>query len=71
MSPVRKVQRRLDVIDSMVISPTARGLTTGEVEAHLAEVYSTHVARATISKITVRSARPPVTQTIQHDTKLR
>ena len=38
---VRKGQRRLDGVDSMVISLTAKGLTTGEVEAHLAEVYST------------------------------
>ena len=36
---VRKNQRRLDGVDSMVISLTAKGLTTGEVEAHLAEVY--------------------------------
>ena len=36
---VRKGQRRLDGVDAMVISLTAKGLTTGEVEAHLAEVY--------------------------------
>src|SRR3954453_41144 len=51
---VRKGQRRLDGVDSMVISLTAKGLTTGEVEAHLAEVYSTTVSRETISKITDR-----------------
>ncbi len=51
---VRKGQRRLDGVDSMVISLTAKGLTTGEVEAHLAEVYSTHISRETISKITDR-----------------
>jgi transposase-like protein len=33
---------------------TAKGLTTGEVEAHLAEVYSTNISRETISKITDR-----------------
>ena len=38
---VRKGQRRLGGVDSMVISLTAKGLTTGEVEAHLAEVYPT------------------------------
>ena len=38
----------------MVISLTAKGLTTGEVEAHLAEVYSTTISRETISKITDR-----------------
>jgi Transposase, Mutator family len=51
---VRKGQRRLDGVDSMVISLTAKGLTTGEVEAHLAEVYSTTISRETISKITDR-----------------
>jgi len=51
---VRKGQRRLDGVDSMVISLTAKGLTTGEVEAHLAEVYSTSITRETISKITDR-----------------
>jgi transposase-like protein len=38
----------------MVISLTAKGLTTGEVEAHLMEVYSTEISRETISKITDR-----------------
>jgi len=51
---VRKGQRRLDGVDSMVISLPAKGLTTGEVEAHLAEVYSTDISRETISKITNR-----------------
>jgi putative transposase len=36
---VRKRQRRLDGIDEIVLSLTARGLTTGEVAAHFAEVY--------------------------------
>jgi transposase-like protein len=51
---VRKGQRRLDGVDSMVISLTAKGLTTGEVEAQLAEVYSTSISRETISKTTDR-----------------
>jgi len=51
---VKKRQRRLDGVDSMVISLTAKGLTTGEVEAHLMEVYSTDISRETISKITDR-----------------
>jgi putative transposase len=38
----------------MVISLTAKGLTTGEVQAHLAETYGTDVSRETISKITDR-----------------
>jgi putative transposase len=49
---VRKRQRRLHGVDAMVISLTAKGLTTGEVQAHLAEVYGTEVSRETISKIT-------------------
>jgi len=49
---VKKRQRRLNGVDSMVISLTAKGLTTGEVEAHLAEVYGTEISRETISKIT-------------------
>jgi len=40
---VRKGQRRLDGVDAIVILLTAKGLTTGEVEAHLAEVYATSV----------------------------
>jgi hypothetical protein len=51
---VKKRQRRLNGVDSMVISLTAKGLTTGEVQAHLAEVYGTDVSRETISKITDR-----------------
>ena len=51
---VKKRQRRLNGVDSMVISLTAKGLTTGEVQAHLAETYGTDVCRETISKITDR-----------------
>jgi putative transposase len=36
---VRKRQRRLDGIDQLVLSLTARGLTTGEIAAHFDEVY--------------------------------
>jgi transposase-like protein len=49
---VRKRQRRLHGVDSMVISLVAKGLTTGEVQAHLVETYGTQVSRETISKIT-------------------
>ena len=51
---VAKRQRRLRGVDEMVISLTAKGLTTGEVQAHLAEVYGTEVSRETVSKITDR-----------------
>jgi putative transposase len=49
---VRKRQRRLEGVDSMVLSLCARGMTTGEISAHLAEVYGTEVSKETISKIT-------------------
>ena len=49
---VKKRQRRLHGVDEMIISLTAKGLTTGEVQAHLAEVYGTDVSRETVSKIT-------------------
>jgi len=49
---VRKRQRRLDGVDAMVISLSAKGLTTGEISAHLAEVYGAQVSKETISKIT-------------------
>jgi putative transposase len=35
-----------------VISLTERGLTTGEISAHLADVYGAEVSRDTISRIT-------------------
>jgi transposase-like protein len=51
---VRKRQRRLSGVDDLVLSLSAKGLTTGEVQAHLAEVYGAEVSRETISKITDR-----------------
>lgn len=51
---VRKRQRRMGGVDEMVISLTAKGLTTGEISAHLAEVYGAEVSRDTISRITDR-----------------
>ena len=36
---VAKRQKRLTGVDEMVISLAAKGLTTGEISAHLAEVY--------------------------------
>jgi transposase-like protein len=49
---VAKRQRRLSGMDELVISLAAKGLTTGEVQAHLAEVYGAEVSRQTISTIT-------------------
>ena len=49
---VPKHQRRLDGLSANVISLYAKGLTTGDIQAHLAEIYDTSVSRETISKIT-------------------
>jgi putative transposase len=49
---VRKRQRRLGGIDQIILSLSARGLTTGEIAAHFAEVYGASVSKDTISRIT-------------------
>jgi transposase-like protein len=49
---VAKRQKRLSGVEEMVISLSAKGLTTGEISAHLAEVYGAQVSRQTISTIT-------------------
>jgi len=49
---VRKRQRRLSGVDELVLSLSARGLTHGEIAAHLAEVYGAEVSKQTISTIT-------------------
>jgi len=49
---VAKRKRRLSGVDELVISLSAKGLTTGDVQAHLAEVYGAEVSRQTISTIT-------------------
>ena len=51
---VRKHQRRLTGVEDLVISLSAKGLTTGEICAHLAEVYGAQVSKQTISTITDR-----------------
>ncbi len=51
---VRKRQRRLVGVEDLVVSLVAKGLTTGEVQAHLAEIYGAEVSRQTISTITDR-----------------
>ena len=45
-------QRRLSGLDQMVISLYAKGLTTGDISAHLFDVYDQLVDRSTISRIT-------------------
>jgi transposase-like protein len=49
---VRKRQRRLSGVEDMVLSLSAKGLTTGEISAHLGEVYGAEVSKQTISTIT-------------------
>ena len=51
---VAKRQRRLTGVDDMVISLSAKGLTHGEIAAHLAEVYGAEVSKQTITAITDR-----------------
>ncbi len=49
---VKKRQRRMSGVDELVISLAAKGLTTGEIAAHLADVYGAEVSKDTISRIT-------------------
>jgi putative transposase len=49
---VRKRQRRMSGVDELVISLSAKGLTTGEIAAHLQDVYGAEVSKDTISRIT-------------------
>ncbi len=64
---VAKRQRRLTGVDELVISLSAKGLTHGEISAHLAEVYGAEVSKQTITAITDRvmegladwQSRPP------------
>lgn len=51
---VRKRQRRLAGVDDLVISLSAKGLTHGEICAHLADVYGAQVSKQTITAITDR-----------------
>lgn len=49
---VRKRQRRLGSIEDIVLSLSARGMTHGDISAHLADVYGSEVSKTTISTIT-------------------
>jgi transposase-like protein len=51
---VKKRQRRLNGVDEIVLSLYAKGLTTGEISAHFAEIYGASVSKETISRITDR-----------------
>ena len=39
-------------MDEIVLSLYAKGLTTGEISAHFAEIYGASVSKETISRIT-------------------
>jgi len=49
---IKKRQRRLTGVDEIVLSLYAKGLTTGEISAHFAEIYGASVSKETISRIT-------------------
>jgi putative transposase len=49
-----KRQRRLTGVEDMVISLSAKGLTHGEIAAHLEEIYGAEVSKQTITAITDR-----------------
>jgi putative transposase len=51
---VAKRQRRLTGVEDMVISLSAKGLTHGEIAAHLQEIYGAEVSKQTITAITDR-----------------
>jgi transposase-like protein len=49
---VKKWQRRSGDVDTIVLSLYAKGLTSGEISAHFAEIYDASIAKDTISRIT-------------------
>ncbi len=50
MVPKRK--RRLGGVDQLVLSLSAKGLTHGEISAHLEEIYGARVSKETVTRIT-------------------
>ena len=49
---VKKWQRCSGDVDTIVLSLYAKGLTTGEISAHFAEIYGASVSKDTVSRIT-------------------
>jgi transposase-like protein len=49
---IPKHVRRVSGFNEMILSLYAKGLTTGEIQSHLAEVYDAEVSRDLISKVT-------------------
>src|SRR5215467_11363909 len=48
---VKKRQRRLTEVDEIVLSLYAKGLTTGEISAHFAEIYGASISWETVAGI--------------------
>jgi len=49
---VRKRQRRFEGFDEKILALYSRGLSTRDIEAHLAEIYGVQVGRDLISRVT-------------------
>src|SRR3954468_6120962 len=49
---VKKRQRRLGDVDKIVLSLYGKGMTTGEISAHFAEIYGASVSTTVVSNIT-------------------
>jgi transposase-like protein len=49
---VKKRQRRLGDVDKIVLSLYGKGMTTGEISAHFAEIYGVSVSSSVVSTIT-------------------
>src|ERR1700677_3470469 len=49
---VRKRQRRFEGFDDKILALYARGMSTRDIEAHLAEIYGVKVGRDLISRVT-------------------
>jgi putative transposase len=49
---VRKRQRRFEGFDEQILALYSRGLSTRDIEAHLAEIYGVKVGRDLISRVT-------------------
>ena len=49
---VRKRQRRFEGFGDKILALYSRGLSTRDIEAHIAEIYGVHVGRDLISRVT-------------------
>ena len=49
---IPKHRRRVDGFDAAILSLYAKGLTTGEIQAHLAEIYDMDISRDLVSRVT-------------------